>query len=267
MSMKNLKVTLIQSALHWESPVANRAMFEEKIWKIGHSTDVIVLPEMFTTGFSMNATRLAESMKFLTFKWMEQMASQTRALMLGSYIVNENGKFFNRLLWMEPGGKFKTYDKRHLFRMAHEHDVYSPGNQRLTSVWKGWNICPLVCYDLRFPVWSRNKWNPEQNRMEYDALIYVANWPQARVKAWSTLLKARAIENLSYAIGVNRVGPDNNGIDYCGYSTVVDPKGVPVWLAGEEESIHTVTLDRDLLEDYRKKFPAYLDADDFGLSE
>lgn len=264
--MENLKITLIQSSLHWESPVANRAMFEEKIWKIGQPTDVIVLPEMFTTGFSMNAPLFAESMNLTTFKWMKQMASQTGALMLGSYIVKENDKFFNRLLWMEPGGKFNTYDKRHLFRMANEHDVYSEGVGRLTSVWKGWNICPLVCYDLRFPVWSRNRWDQEQNRMTYDVLIYVANWPQARVTAWDTLLKARAIENLSYAVGVNRVGFDKKEISYNGHSAVIDPKGETSWFGGESECVETVILNGEMLADHRKRFPAYLDADGFSLS-
>lgn len=263
--MENLNVTLIQSGLHWENPVANRSMFEEKIWQIGRSTDVIVLPEMFTTGFSMNAEGLAEAMNLDTFKWMKQMASQTGALMVGSYIVNEKGKFFNRLLWMEPGGNFKTYDKRHLFRMAREHNVYSAGAHRLTSLWKGWNICPLVCYDLRFPVWSRNTWDTEQNRLNYDALIYVANWPKARVAAWDTLLKARAIENLAYAIGVNRVGSDKEGIEYNGHSAVIDPKGEVACFGGELESMETITLDANLLAEHRKRFPAYLDADGFSL--
>ena len=156
--MQDLKITIIQADLHWEDIGANLAMFEEKIWQIGESTDVIVLPEMFTTGFTMQAPRLAEHMNMRTFKWMKQMADQTGALILGSFIANVHDRFYNRLLWMEPGGNYKTYDKRHLFRMADEHQVYTPGESLLIGHWKGWRICPLICYDLRFPVWSRRRW-------------------------------------------------------------------------------------------------------------
>ena len=264
--MENLTVTLIQSNLHWESPGANRAMFEEKIWKIGKPTDIIVLPEMFTTGFSMNAGPLAEVMNQSSHKWMKQMAHQTGALILGSIIAKENGHYFNRLLWVEPGGESKTYDKRHLFRMADEHQVYSSGKHRLTAQWKGWNICPLVCYDLRFPVWSRNVWSPLKKAMDYDALIYVASWPQVRVSSWDALLRARAIENLAYVVGVNRVGVDKLGVGYNGHSAVIDPRGASVFTAEESETIATVTLNSQSLEEYRLKFPAHLDADDFRLS-
>ena len=263
--MQNLNVSLIQSSLHWENSVANRAMFEEKIWKIGQPTDVIVLPEMFTTGFSMNAPALAEMMNLHTFKWMKQMANQTGALLLGSFISKENNKYFNRLLWMEPDGSFKTNDKRHLFRIAEEHTVYSPGETRLIGNWKGWNICPLVCYDLRFPVWSRNKWEADQQRMAYDVLIYVANWPKARIMAWDTLLRARALENLSYVVGVNRIGEDGNAVAHNGHSAVIGPKGETIFSAEETEAIKTITLDAHLLKAHRAKFPAYLDSDDFRI--
>ena len=263
--MQDLTVTLIQSNLHWENSVANLAMFEEKIWKIGNSTEVIVLPEMFSTGFSMNAKANAEVMNLRTTKWMSQMADQTGALILGSFIANDQGKFFNRLIWMEPGGKFKTYDKRHLFRMAEEHKTYASGESKLIANWKGWNICPLVCYDLRFPVWSRNHWNAVEQRSAYDVLIYVANWPEARVTAWDTLLKARAIENLSYVVGLNRTGTDGLGIPYNGHSVVIGPKGETIFSAGESEIIQTISLMAQPLIDYRKKFPAYLDADDFNI--
>lgn len=263
--MQDLSITLIQSSLHWENSVANLAMFEEKIWKIGQPTDVIVLPEMFSTGFSMNAPALAEMMNLHTFKWMKQMASQTGALLLGSFIAKGNGKYFNRLLWMEPDGNFKTYDKRHLFRMGGEHKTYAAGESRLIGHWKGWNICPLVCYDLRFPVWSRNKWEADHHRMAYDVLIYVANWPQARVFAWDTLLRARAIENLSYAVGVNRVGNDGNNIPHNGHSCVIGPKGETIFSAEETEAIKTITLDAQLLDAHRTKFPACLDSDDFNI--
>ena len=264
--MQDLTITLIQSNLHWENSAANRAMFEEKIWKIGQRTQVIVLPEMFTTGFSMNAGALAEVMNMGTFKWMKQMADQTSALVLGSFIVKENGKYFNRALWMEPGGNFKTYDKRHLFRMADEHKVYSSGENKLIADWKGWNICPLVCYDLRFPVWSRNEWHADQQKMSYDVLIYVANWPQSRIDQWDALLRARAIENLSYTVGLNRTGTDGLGTPYNGHSTVIDPKGEIIFAAADQEVIKTITLPSQHLLEHRAKFPAYLDADDFKIT-
>ncbi len=263
--MENLRITLIQTALHWEDPVANRAMLEEKIWKIGQPTDVILLPEMFTTGFTMNAKPLAEAMNLATTKWMKQMAEQTGALLLGSVIINEGGRYVNRLIWMEPGGKVQTYDKRHLFRMAKEHAMYTGGQNRLVGTWKGWRICPLVCYDLRFPVWSRNRWDAAQKALEYDLLVYVANWPKPRVSAWETLLRARAMENLSFVAGVNRTGPDAEGIVYNGHSAVVDPRGSALWEAGEEEVIHTTMLEAELLRTHREKFPAYLDSDSFHL--
>lgn len=264
--MQDLTITLIQSSLHWENPIANLAMFEEKIWQIGQPTDVIILPEMFTTGFTMNAAPLAEMMNMQTFKWMNQMADQTGALVLGSFIARDKDRYFNRLLWMEPGGNVKTYDKRHLFRMAEEHKLYAAGDSKMIGNWKGWNICPLVCYDLRFPVWSRNTRVTNKDQMAYDALIYVASWPEARVYAWDTLLKARAIENLSYTVGVNRTGPDGNGILYNGHSAVLNPRGETIYAAGEKEEIKTLTLDHQLLLSHRSRFPAYLDADDFIIS-
>ncbi len=262
--MQDLSITLIQSNLYWENPVANLAMFEEKIWKIG-KTDVVILPEMFSTGFSMNASTLGEMINQNTFKWMKQMAKQTNCLIIGSFIAKEQGGYFNRLIWMEPGGEYKAYDKRHLFRMGEENAVYSAGTTRLIASYKGWNICPMVCYDLRFPVWSRNRWDKATNRMEYDVLIYVANWPEARVFAWDTLLKARAIENLSYVVGVNRTGKDGKEIPYSGHSAAIGPKGEILCESGGLECIQTITLSGQGLLDYRSKFPAYLDADNFSL--
>jgi len=263
--MQDLKITIIQSDLHWEDIGANLAMFEEKIWQIGTSTDVIVLPEMFTTGFSMHVRRLAEMMNLRTFKWMRQMADQTGALILGSFIANVHDRYYNRLLWMEPGGNYKTYDKRHLFRMADEHQFYSPGESLLIGHWKGWRICPLICYDLRFPVWSRNRWNASLKRPSYDVLVYVANWPQVRANAWDTLLRARAIENLSYCVGVNRVGIDGNGVEYSGNSSIISPKGEPIFTVDGMEAIKTVELSANSLQAYRDKFPAFMDADDFNI--
>lgn len=263
--MQDLKVSLIQSELHWQNAEANLAMFEEKIWQIDGPTDLIILPEMFTTGFSMDAEKLAEPMNFRTFRWMRQMAEQTHAIICGSYIVKENGHYFNRLIWMKPSGEFSTYDKRHLFRMANEHEHYSPGQKRLIENLKGWRICPLICYDLRFPVWSRNLPEESNDKMSYDLAIYVANWPAARVNAWDILLKARAVENLSYVVGVNRVGADENGIHYNGHSAVITPKGDVVHYAGEHQGIKTLTLDPVEVIGLREKFPAYLDADKYKI--
>jgi omega-amidase len=265
MPMQDLKITIIQSDIHWEDTGANLSMFEEKIWQIDGATDVIVLPEMFTTGFTMAASRLAEMMNMRTFKWMKQMADQTSALVLGSYIVNVHDRYFNRLIWMEPGGNFRTYDKRHLFRMANEHKTFAAGESLLISTWKGWRICPLVCYDLRFPVWSRNRWDVTSKRPAYDVIIYVANWPTARIDAWDILLKARAIENLSYSVGVNRVGQDGNGIEYNGHSAVIGPKGESVFTIEDVEAIRTVELSANSLQAFRDRFPAYMDSDDFTI--
>jgi omega-amidase len=264
-AMQDLKFTLIQSELHWEDIEANLSMFEEKIWQISGSTDVIVLPEMFTTGFTMAASKMAEHMNMRTFKWMKHMADQTGALILGSYVVTVHDRFYNRMLWMEPGGNFKTYDKRHLFRMANEHKIYAPGESLLIASWKGWRICPLICYDLRFPVWSRNRWEATLKRPSYDVAVYVANWPTARIDAWNTLLKARAIENLSYVVGVNRVGQDGNGIEYNGHSSVISPKGEVIFSNEGVEAIRTLELSANSLNAFRDRFPAYLDSDDFTI--
>ena len=258
--MQDLKVTLIQTLLHWHSKEANLAMLEEKIWQIEGKTDLILLPEMFNSGFTMKAEEVAEPMNFTTFKWMKQMAAQTGAVIVGSYVVNEKDNYYNRLIWMQPDGQWDSYDKRHLFRMADEHEHYSPGTKKIIKELKGWKICPLVCYDLRFPVWSRNS-----KKENYDLLIYVANWPAARVNAWDVLLKARAIENLSYSIGVNRIGEDGNNIPYNGHSGVYDGKGNELAFLDDREDIHTISLSYSDLKEYRTKFPADLDADDFTI--
>jgi predicted amidohydrolase len=264
--MQDLKITLIQSEIHWEDIEANLAMFEEKIWQIsGTPTDVIVLPEMFTTGFTTPTPKLAEHMNMRTTKWMKQMADQTGALILGSFITTVHERYYNRLLWMEPGGNFKTYDKRHLFRMADEHKSYAQGESLLISTWKGWRICPLVCYDLRFPVWSRNRWDPTTKKLNYDLLIYVANWPTARIDAWNTLLKARAIENLSYVVGVNRIGQDGNGIEYNGSSAIISPKGEAIVTIESMEDVRTLDVSANSLHAFRDRFPAYYDADEFNI--
>lgn len=263
--MQDLKITLIQSDIHWEDIGANLAMFEEKIWRIDGQTDVIVLPEMFNTGFTMAAPRLAELMNMQTTKWMRQMADQTGALVIGSFIAKVRNRYYNRLLWMEPGDRSRTYDKRHLFRMADEHRTFTAGESLLIATWKGWRICPQVCYDLRFPVWSRNRFDLTTRRLAYDLLIYVANWPAARIKAWNILLKARAIENLCYAAGVNRVGLDGNGIEYNGFSSIVNPKGDDIFALEDVEALKTIELNANSLQAFRDKFPAYMDADEFTI--
>lgn len=256
--MEELRLALIQSEIYWQQKEANLATFEEKIWQITEPVDVIVLPEMFQTGFSMEHETLSEPMNLTTFKWMKQMAAQKKAIVTGSYMVKEKGQVFNRLLWMQPDGQYKTYDKRHLFRMADEDQSYAMGQERIIVEWKGWKICPLICYDLRFPVWSRNR------NLEYDLLLYVANWPAARVSAWDSLLKARAIENVSYALGVNRVGQDGNEIAYNGHTGVYSPKGDTLAFSDKEE-ILLVDLNKRELDSFRSKFPAHLDADEFEL--
>jgi omega-amidase len=258
--MQDLTVTIVQTALHWHAPVANRAMFTEKLAKVSPVTDLIVLPEMFTTGFSMHATTLAEKPEGETLHWMQEMAVVHQAVITGSIIVKENEHYYNRLYWVRPDGTFNTYDKKHLFRMAKEHHTYTPGKEKLLVELNGWNICPLVCYDLRFPVWSRNREN------SYDLMLYVANWPKVRNLAWSTLLQARAIENIAYCIGVNRVGTDGNGHPYSGDSAIIHPKGHKLLETSEQEGIHTITLSKQELLDFREVFPAHLDADTFVLN-
>lgn len=261
--MQDLKVSVIQSDLHWHQPEANLAMFEEKIWTSSRENDIIVLPEMFTTGFTMDAENQAEPMGTRTSRWMQLMAKQTGSAIFGSYVVKENGHYFNRLLAVTPDGSCSVYDKRHLFRMAGEHETYHQGNERLVVSWKGWKICPLICYDLRFPVWSRNKVN--DGVLDFDLLIYVANWPAPRVSAWDILLKARAIENTCYCIGVNRTGTDGMGITYPGHSAVIDPMGAVLSFEGGKQAVLNVTLNKSSLDEYRRKFPVHLDADDFEL--
>jgi len=257
--MQDLRITIVQTALHWQEAEANRRMFSEKLAAAAPATDLIVLPEMFTTGFSMRAAELAEEAEGPTLAWMQQQAKQHNAVITGSVIVKEKGSYYNRLLWVRPDGSYASYNKRHLFRMAKEHHTYAAGSERLVVDLKGWKVCPLVCYDLRFPVWSRNTGNG------YDLLLYVANWPKARSLAWRTLLKARAIENQAYVAGLNRVGTDGNGHPYSGDSAIIHPKGYTLLEASETEGIYTLVLNKQELDDYREAFPAHLDVDSFSL--
>lgn len=255
-----MRIALIQSDLYWEDIRANLFQFEEKIWKIEKQVDLIVLPEMFSTGFSMNAANLAEPMNLTTHKWMKQMANQTNSVVCGSFIAKEKNQFFNRLLWVQPDGNSKTYDKKHLFASANEHLIYTSGTSQLMVEWRGWTFRPMICYDLRFPVWSRNK-----KDYSYDCLVYVANWPKKRATAWNTLLKARAIENASYCIGVNRVGHDGHHLYHSGDTSAYDFNGNQLALSHDKQETLLVHLDKELLQQYRKEFPVLGDADNFEM--
>jgi omega-amidase len=270
--MEDLKITIIQSNLHWENKALNLNMFSQKIASIQEATDIIVLPEMFTTGFSMKPQQFAETMQGETVAWMLEQAEKKGCVVTGSFICEENGCFYNRLIWAKADGTYLHYDKRHLFRMANEDDHYTAGRTKIIVELKGWKICPLICYDLRFPVWSRNtsfssKANAKENvNYEYDLLIYVANWPEVRSYPWKTLLLARAMENQCYVVGVNRVGDDGNAIYHSGDSAVVNAKGQVVSnTKANEEAIETISLHYAELDAFRKAFPAMLDADSFEI--
>ena len=282
--MSTLTISGIQANLHWEDRKANLQLFEEKIHSISQPTEIVVLPEMFSTGFSMRPEILAETMEGETVQWMKKIAASKKIILTGSMIISEpavNGEteYYNRLIWMLPNGKCGVYDKRHLFAYGDEHQHYSPGSKRLIASVKGWKINLLVCYDLRFPVWSRQSPPLPLERglgvadyersvggeVEYDLLICVANWPERRSIAWRTLLAARAIENQCYVVGVNRVGDDGNNIHYAGGSMVVDPQGLILYSIQDEEDVFTITLEKSHLDEIRKKFPFWKDADNFNL--
>ncbi len=254
--MPDLTIALIQADLFWEDIDANLALFEETIAQLSEPTDLILLPEMFTTGFTMNAERLAQGMDGSGVRWVREKASQKKADVAGSIIFRENGSYFNRLVWAKPDGNLFTYDKRHLFRMVGEDRVYSAGEKRLTIPLNGWKIRPFICYDLRFPVWCRNR------RNTYDMAVFIASWPHARSEHWKTLLAARAVENQCYVAGVNRVGKDGNGLLYSGNSTIIDPKGNVLLEKADEPVTITQTLSWEALTTYRNEFPAWMDADD-----
>ena len=279
--MSTLTLTGIQTNLHWEDKTANLQMLEEKISNIKEKTEVVVLPEMFSTGFSMKPKILAETMEGETVQWMKRIAAEKKIILTGSIIcqadtglvassgVTAKTNYYNRLIWMLPNGQYGYYDKRHLFAFAGEDEHYTAGTKRLIASVKGWKINLLVCYDLRFPVWSRQIPPPsgEVGRgLEYDVLIYVANWPEKRIHAWKTLLQARAIENQCYVVGVNRVGDDGNNINYSGDSLAIDPMGEVLHHKKDEEDIFTVKLDKDHLNAVRKAFPFWLDADEFMIA-
>lgn len=260
--MSDLTVSLIQANLHWEDVAANLAMFDQKINSIKERTEVIVLPEMFSTGFSMQSERLAQTMDGSAVQWMKQKAKEKNVIITGSLIIEEGGEYFNRLLWMLPNGTFGTYNKRHLFGFAGEHDHYTAGDKRLIAQVKGWKLNLSVCYDLRFPVWARNS-ILENGEPAYDVLINVANWPERRNTPWRALLQARAIENQCYVIGLNRVGNDGNNIYHSGDSSIIDPIGEIIYHKAHDEDVFTYTLSRSHLNELRARFPFLKDADRF----
>lgn len=255
--MRDLNVALIQTQLHWHEPAANRVHFSAKLAAIDNA-DLIILPEMFTTGFTMASDTQAEPVNSATLQWLQSMAAEKQAVITGSLSTKIDGECVNRLYWVRPDGSHASYDKRHLFAMAGEHHSYQQGNQRLIVELHGWQVCPLICYDLRFPVWSRN-------RNDYDLLIYVANWPDKRRQHWIKLLQARAIENQSWCIGVNRIGSDENNMSYAGDSLVCDPLGEVIADAGKRDVIVELCLSAQHLSEVRKQLPFLNDADDFRL--
>ena len=265
--MDDLRVSLVQGATRWHDPDGNRAYYAGLMAPLAGASDLVVLPETFTSGFSNDAIDSAETMDGPTVAWMRQQAHALGAAITGSAQIRTDAGVYNRLFFATPDGTLRHYDKRHLFRYANEHQRYAAGRERLTVEWKGWRICPLVCYDLRFPVYARNRFNVERtDALDYDVLLYVANWPAARAQAWNRLLPARAIENLSYVAAVNRVGEDGNGLQYGGDSVVLDVFGEPLLALSDEEAVATTTLDAAALLAHRARFPAMLDADAFSIS-
>ncbi len=254
--MENLKITIVQPDIIWENPTANLEKYSEWLKKIDN-TDVIILPEMFTTGFSMHPEKLKEPMDGQSVKWMQQLAAYKNAAVVGSLIIENDGKVYNRALWVFPDGKIETYDKRHLYSMGQEHLHYTPGKDKLIVDYKGWKFCPQICYDLRFPVFVRNL-------EDYDVVFYMANWPSPRHHVWKNLLISRAIENQAYCFGINRVGTDGVGLHYQGDSACVSPKGFAEFM-GESEKVQTFDISYSELHKFRKKFPLLIDRDSFSI--
>ncbi|MDX7999531.1 amidohydrolase [Xenorhabdus sp. Reich] len=260
MMQQNLKVTLVQTDLVWEDAAKNREHIEQHIEPITDS-DLIILPEMFTTGFSMKPQSIAETMDGPSIRWMQELAARKSCTIVGSMIITENQHFYNRLLWCNADGSVAHYDKKHLFSFAHEHHEYTAGNAPLIVDFKGWKIAAFICYDLRFPIWSRNI------NGRYDAAIYIASWPSKRSLHWYSLLQARAIENQSYVIGVNRVGQDGNQHDYDGHSMLIDPSGEILLHEKDHEVVKTMQISLSHVRDVRARFPFLKDADPFVLTE
>ena len=259
--MQDLTITIIQTVLHWEDAEKNLNHFDLKIDEISVPTDIIILPEMFTTGFTMNPEKFAEEHAGIGLQWMLQKAIKKNCIIIGSISVKDNNHFYNRLYWVKPDGTYEMYDKRHLFRMGNEHQHYTAGSEKLILNYKGWKICPFVCYDLRFPVWSRNR-----RDNAYDLTIYIANWPEVRAYPWKHLLIARAIENQAYVVGLNRIGIDGNNIPHSGDSCFINPRGETIALIpSHEDKIETQTLSFTYLQEFKKLFPVLMDGDDFEI--
>ncbi|WP_397364394.1 amidohydrolase [Olleya sp. R77988] len=259
MADSTLNIAIIQSNLVWENPVQNWINFSAKIKKLSKNIDLVVLPEMFTSGFTMSPESVAETMEGQTIQWLKSLANEQKIAIVGSLVIQEADSYYNRLVFVHPNGVINTYDKRHAFTLAGEDKVYTSGNSKVIIDYKGFKIRPLICYDLRFPVWSRNK-------QDYNVLIYVANWPKKRIKAWDTLLQARAIENMSYCVGVNRVGLDANNFDYPGHSAVYNTLGEKLTnLKPDKEGVKEVMLTKYHIETTRNKLRFLDDADAFSL--
>ncbi|RQO30343.1 nitrilase family protein [Taibaiella sp. KBW10] len=265
--MNNLSISLIQTDLHWEQKEENLKLFTQLFTQVPQESQVIVLPEMFSTGFSMQAQKLAEPMDGPTVSWMKTQAALTRKIITGSLIIEAEGKYYNRLIWMQPNGIAHYYDKKHLFGFAGEQEAYTAGEKRVIVQVNGWKINLQVCYDLRFPVWARQnpKTSAEDDTPSYDILLYVANWPERRIEAWDTLLRARAIENQSFVIGVNRIGKDGNDIYHNGSSALIDPWGKVLWNDTDKEAIFTYTFKEENLNEARARLPFLRDRDSFVL--
>lgn len=257
--MEPLKVTIFQAYIFWENIEKNLSNLALKLSNLREKTDLIILPEMFNTGFTNNVEKCAETSDGKTMQWMFHMSQTLNCVVAGSLIIVENGKYFNRFVWMSPDGTYVKYDKRHLFAMAREDQYFTAGRERIVVNIKGWNICPMICYDIRFPVWSRNVGGA------YDLLVYTANWPDKRSAHWRTLIPARAIENQAFVIGVNRVGHDGNDIYYSGGSMCISPLGDVVYYKPEDEDLYTFTIQPRDLQDARKSFPFLQDEDSFNI--
>ena len=258
--MSTLKITTFQAYLFWENIDKNLQNLGLRLSAIREKTDLIALPEMFSTGFSMNPERLAEEMNGKTMQWMHQQAEKFNCVITGTLIITENKKYYNRLVWMRPDGSFETYDKRHLFGFAHEDEHYTAGNKKLYVELNGWKICPVICYDLRFPVWLRNK------NSEYDMLLVLANWPERRSLHWRTLIPARAVENQSFVVAVNRVGHDGNEVYHSGDSMCIDPNGKVIYYKPNDEDLYTFSINLEDVEKSRRDFPFQQDADEFKIN-
>lgn len=254
-----LRICMVQADLFWEDEKQNLMLMNNLLESIKSPVDLIILPEMFTTGFTMNSLRMAVSSESISLDWMRGKATEFQAVVTGSLIYGEGNSIYNRLIWMKPDGQFEYYDKRHLFIIGGEREHFTAGKEKLITELYGWKICPLICYDLRFPVWSRNTEN-------YDLLIYVANWPASRRMVWDTLLRARAIENQSYVCGVNRIGKDGENIDYSGGTVLIDPKGNELYsVPDNKQKAGIFEISLPLLKEFREKFPVLEDRDQFNL--